>query len=229
MQRRSRHWSGAPPAGLSACLAGTHRLHQQVDVDAAGLLEHQGHRDLGVLGERRLQLHEHDVIAAGLQRHGGAGRDLQALVELAHAHDVAVHLHLVDLDLGRGGTARRDQPVGRRALVGDGHVAAAGLGGRRRGARPWLSDFQRAELVVLRPRRRREEGRGGDQGKDSDEHDMLLNETWIGRRAIGGPGRGRRRRAAPSPGRCDRSSRCAAARPPRPGRSRSAGARRSGR
>ena len=58
-----------------------HRLDSQFDVDAAGLLEHQGQRHLGVLGERRLQAHEHDVKAAGLELDGGARRDLDALFE----------------------------------------------------------------------------------------------------------------------------------------------------
>ena len=102
-----------------------HRRDLQLDVDAARFLEHQGQRHLGILGERRLEPHEHDVKAAGLELDRGAGRDLDALFELAHAHDVAVHLHLMDLGLVGRRAFDGDQAVGRRAGVGDHQEAAA--------------------------------------------------------------------------------------------------------
>jgi len=72
---------------------------------------------LASLANGRLQPHEHDVKAAGLELDRGARRDLDAFFELAHAHDVALHLHFMDLGLVGSRAFDGDQAIGRRPVL----------------------------------------------------------------------------------------------------------------
>src|SRR5439155_7765368 len=88
----------------------------------AGLLEFQRDRHLVTLLERALEVHDHQVIAAGRELYGLAGLDGEALVERPHRHHAVIHRHLVHLDPASDVAAATDQPVRRRALVLDGYI-----------------------------------------------------------------------------------------------------------
>src|SRR5699024_5754819 len=66
-----------------------HALNMDIYRDLASMLERKRQRKTAVLFKRLVQLHEHDVIAAGLQHGLPLGRNLN-MRHLAHAHDVAV-------------------------------------------------------------------------------------------------------------------------------------------
>ena len=136
-------------------------LDVDLDLDRAGLLERQDHRNLLALLERLLQVLQHHVVAAGAQFHRRAGLEVDAL-HRAHLHDAAVHRHFVNLHQARGRRRRTDQPVRFLALVLDGHERARDLGAGRRRARERVADAQRLQLVVVR------ESDAGDE--DGGEH-----------------------------------------------------------
>ena len=74
---------------------------------------------------------------------GFARLDLEAALHRTHGHDAAFHRHAVDFEAAGNRRGPGDQPVGRRALVGERHVAAGdrrALGCR---ARPWIADLDR--------------------------------------------------------------------------------------
>src|SRR5215510_15299788 len=78
--------------------AGADTLDLVLDIDRTGLLEAQLAFERVALLERRAQVHEHDVIAAGLELDLLTGADLEAALDLAHLHRSAVHLHLMHLE-----------------------------------------------------------------------------------------------------------------------------------
>src|SRR5256885_447373 len=90
--------------------AGRHGAHGDLQAQARGfalgVLEHQGDGHLAVLEQRALELLQHDVVAAGLQVHGHALGQVQA-VDGAHAHHIAFHLHF--MHLGQAGGGRRSE------------------------------------------------------------------------------------------------------------------------
>src|SRR4051794_30532790 len=78
--------------------AGRDPPHRVFDRDSAGLLEDERPLDGLSLLQGFLHVHEHDVEPAGLELDGLARLDLEPGIERAHAHQVALHGHLVDLE-----------------------------------------------------------------------------------------------------------------------------------
>jgi hypothetical protein len=74
----------------------TYAFYPVFDIDRAGFLEAQLAFHRVSLFELLAQLREHHVIAARIKLYRLAGLDFQSFSDLAHLHDVAVHLHLVD-------------------------------------------------------------------------------------------------------------------------------------
>jgi hypothetical protein len=108
------------------------------------------------------------------------GGDRQAVLQLLHLHDVALHRHLVDLDVGEIGRAA-GQLVGFAAGVADLEIGGADVGPLRRCARPRLLDRQVARLDFLGERRggdERQRERRGDGVKTS--HGCILSSLTNG-------------------------------------------------
>src|SRR5829696_7862903 len=135
---------GVPMLGLAARRDAAHGV---LDRHRAGLLEQKRAFERLALLQRLRQVHEHDMVAAGLELDGCAGLDLEPGLERAHAHDLALHRHLVDRKARRRGQRAADEPVGLGAGIGDAHVAAGDLRSAGRGPRPWRLDDERADPV----------------------------------------------------------------------------------
>src|SRR4051794_29877928 len=80
----------------------------EFDIDRAGILEYERHGHPPALLKGLLQPHHHQVEATRRERDGGTGRNRKPALDLAHAHDAAFHLHLMDLHRARGGALDRD-------------------------------------------------------------------------------------------------------------------------
>src|SRR5215207_801632 len=135
---------GVPMLGLAARRDAAHGV---LDRHRAGLLEQKRAFERLALLQRLRQVYEHDMVAAGLELDGCAGLDLEPGLERAHAHDLALHRHLVDRKARRRGQRAADEPVGLGAGIGDAHVAAGDLRSAGRGPRPRRLDDERADPV----------------------------------------------------------------------------------
>src|SRR5262245_38605443 len=98
------------------------------DIDGPGLFERQRALDLLANLEWLLEAEQHDTKRAGLELHGLAGLDLDAVRDRARLCH-AVHVdHLMYLDLVRGRRRSADQAIRRLSLVGDGEISAGNVG-----------------------------------------------------------------------------------------------------
>lgn len=149
--------------------AGVERTHGSLHFDRFALavraLDDEGQRHRVAFLHLLLQVHQHHVVAAGLEFHGLACGQLDGR-HLAHLHHVVLHGHLVDLDGGRKRRAGRDQ----LAILGclQLHEGAGGFLLRYGGAHSGIFD---GDLRLGGGR----EQRGGDDGCADDEfHGVLL-------------------------------------------------------
>jgi len=88
-------------------------------------------RDLFTRDERLFEAHQHDVVAARLERDGLAGGKRQSILELDHLHHIVFDLHLVDLGHSRQGGGDGHQAIIAAGGQGDetgGHIAAVQCG-----------------------------------------------------------------------------------------------------
>ena len=95
--------------------------HVNLDGDAAGVFEDQGHREWFARFERRGKAHQHDVQAAGLEDGGFPGGDFDRL-DRAHFNDAV--FEQVRVRLGMLGRRRgdRDETIGRWPKIDDGEI-----------------------------------------------------------------------------------------------------------
>jgi hypothetical protein len=125
---------------------GIHLQHLHLAIPAFDI---QGHGHLLARLDLSLQANEHDMQATGPQLDGAAGGQIDRR-HLAHAHDVAIHLHGVQFHgLGHGG-AGGDQPVG----GGAGDLQEAATGGLPGDGRPGPGVFHARGDLGDRGRRR---------------------------------------------------------------------------
>ena len=148
-----------PPAG-DAGRGRSHRQDRELDFHRAGFFELQCRLDRFAGFERMLDVHEHQVIAAGLESHRLARLDFDAAFDRAHLHHAVVHAHRMDLACRRRVASGAAQTIRRGAVVGHRQISRARARSLRRRARPGLGDVDRADIVVggLRSRRVRTAG-----------------------------------------------------------------------
>jgi hypothetical protein len=91
---------------------------------------------------------QHHMEAPRCKCNGFARLDFEATLDRSHFHNTAFHCHAVYLALRAGVARHAIHPIRCRALVRDRHVARAGLGSFRRSASPWLSDVDRADIII---------------------------------------------------------------------------------
>ena len=148
-----------------------HRFNGVFDLNRAGLLDNQRALDAPALLERRLQVHEHDVVAARLELDSLARLDLETAGNPAHRHHAVLGFHLVNLEAAGARKRAADQPVGRRARVGDLEIAASNRSPFGRCAGPGMVDLERADRVIVGQRSARGNAGGGDdKGTDQVFH-----------------------------------------------------------
>jgi uncharacterized protein YndB with AHSA1/START domain len=111
-------------------------------LDFPGVLEGKRQGKALALGQRLLQAHEHDVIAAGLERERRAGLQIEA-GDRAHLHHAVVVGHVMELRLGGDRRAHANQAVGAGAVVRHRDIGGAGSRALGRGARPGVGDGDR--------------------------------------------------------------------------------------
>src|SRR5438128_264969 len=74
-------------AGIaSACALRTKALDIECDADVARMFERERHRHAFALPQWGIQIHEHQMRAAGRETDGLAGFDQEAAVDRAHLH-----------------------------------------------------------------------------------------------------------------------------------------------
>src|SRR6516164_1143582 len=97
--------------------------------------------------ERMLEVDEHHVITAGLERDGFARLDFEATLDRPHFYYTVFHTHAVNLTLRSGVSSGASENIRRAAGVGHGQIGRAGTSALRRGAHPWLRDVDRSDIV----------------------------------------------------------------------------------
>ena len=122
---------------MGACMP-TCTFSSTLDLARLWRLETSASRARGVFGQRRLQVHQHDVVATGLELHRFACGQVKAIGQRGHLHDVFFHFHFVDFHHASRRAAGRHQlgvVFGR-----DLHERARGLLALHRGACPCVGD-----------------------------------------------------------------------------------------
>jgi hypothetical protein len=122
------------------------------DVDTSSFVEFQRSFDGLALFKRMLEFAEHDVEARWRKRDGFSRLDFKAALYRAHFHNAAVHGHTVYFTHTACIVRNATDFVGCCAFICDRHVTGPGFCAFRRGARPWLCDVDRANIVVGRLR-----------------------------------------------------------------------------
>ena len=74
------------------------QIDRDDDIHLAGVFENQRDGDLVTMRQLAVQAHEHHVVAAAFQHMGVPGRDLEAFLDLDHAHHIAIGDMGVQLD-----------------------------------------------------------------------------------------------------------------------------------
>src|SRR5262249_57278695 len=85
--------------GAMAAGGGAHWFDIELYLDGPGLIEYESPFRTRVCLQRLGDVHEHEVIRAGLDLDGLAGLDLEPLGQAAHLHHVTLQQHLMHLDL----------------------------------------------------------------------------------------------------------------------------------
>src|SRR5438445_1058864 len=127
--------------------------------------------------ERFLQADNHGMERAGLELDGLARLDFQSSCYLSHLRHAILHLHLMDFEFGRNVRRSTDQPIGRRSVVLDLHVAGGNARSLRGGPGPWIGNVERASLVVAGSRGANGQGEGRGKEKSDTAHLSTCRET----------------------------------------------------
>ena len=88
---------------LHVAAGGADADDREIDRDRASVFERQRHLRRLALDQWMFEAGQHDVVAAGRELDVAMGGDRKAVLHLAHLHHVALHRHLVDLDVGEIG------------------------------------------------------------------------------------------------------------------------------
>ena len=118
--------------------SGDRHLQFQLALDALAIAQRERKRHRAAGSQWLLQVHQHHVIAAGLEFHGLACRQIE-LGNGSHAHHVAVHLHLMHFGRSRHRRGNADQL--HRLSSRDLHERARALLARHRAAHPGALDL----------------------------------------------------------------------------------------
>ena len=154
---------------LMRCFFRAHAGDHHIDHHLAGMFEGQGQRKTLVFDQLLLQEGQHQMQAARLEHHRGAGRDVDILGR-AHFHDAVFHQRFMHHGaLGDRGFGAQ-QAVARGAGIADRHIGDAGPLGADGSPRPGVLDLNATRQRGAGKRQHRQQG----QGRNNMAHGFLL-------------------------------------------------------